>query len=95
MGLFFSSLTRNQIAAALLSAAGMLGWTITFFLKGRDEGLALQNVWATLLKHVSYIDLWITSMQGLLAPQYLVFHISMTIFWLFLTVKVLEARRWA
>jgi hypothetical protein len=30
-----------------------------------------------------------------LAPRDLVLHLSVAVFWLFLTVKVLEARKWA
>jgi hypothetical protein len=33
--------------------------------------------------------------RGTLSPRYLVLYLSATVFWLFLTVKVLEARKWA
>jgi gliding motility-associated transport system permease protein len=92
MGLFFSSLTRNQIASALLTAVGMIGWTIVFFI-GQSETLA-GTMWATVLHHISYIHLWWASMEGMIVPPMLLFHVSAAIFWLFLTVKVLEARKW-
>jgi ABC-2 type transport system permease protein len=91
MGLFFSSTTRNQIASAVLTFAVMMLWTILFFLKG---GLSEESVWHTILTYVSYIDLYINAMSGTLAPRYLLFHISSAILWLFLTVKVLESRKW-
>jgi ABC-2 type transport system permease protein len=91
MGLFFSSLTRNQIASAILTFAGIVVLTLVFF-GGRifrvEEGTR------TLLSYMSYVQLWIWVCEGKLAARDLVFHISATIFWLFLTVKVLEARKW-
>jgi hypothetical protein len=91
MGLFFSSLTRNQVAAAILTFVGMLFLTFIFFPKRSwPEG----NIWRIALEHISYIDLWINSLRGKLAPRDLIYHFSAAVFWLFLTVKVLESRRW-
>jgi ABC-type transport system involved in multi-copper enzyme maturation permease subunit len=91
LGLFFSSLTRNQIAAAILTFAGILLLTFVFFI-GRffqvEEGVR------NMLSYLSYVQLWIWVCDGKLAVRDLIFHVSATIFWLFLTVKVLEARKW-
>jgi ABC-2 type transport system permease protein len=92
MGLFFSSLTRNQIIAFILTVVGMLVLLLVFFLK---RSLAPDSVGNIVLTYISYIDLWINSLDGTLSPRYLMFHISAAIFWLFVTVKVMEARRWA
>ncbi len=91
MGLFFSSLTRNQVAAAILTFVGMLLLTFCFF---SQQHLPMDDVRRTVLNHVSYIDLWINSLRGKLAPRDLVYHLSAAVFWLFLTVKVLESRKW-
>jgi ABC-type transport system involved in multi-copper enzyme maturation permease subunit len=91
MGLFFSSLTRNQIIAFILTAVGMLVLLLVFFLK---RSLTPDSAGHTVLTYISYIDLWIDSLDGNLSPRYLMFHISAAIFWLFVTVKVMEARRW-
>jgi ABC-2 type transport system permease protein len=101
MGLFFSSLTRNQIISAVLTFAGMLTLTLIFFVKFMIQGRGpmglpgAESIWVGVIKHVSYIDLWIDSVQGRLIPKFLFFPISATIVWLFMTVKVLEARRWS
>src|SRR5262249_48054159 len=88
MGLFFSSLTRNQIIAAVLTFAGMLALLLAFFLKDFfDPGSAAEVVFT----HVGFIDLWIKSLQGNVAPRDLLLHLSFGVFWLFLTVKVLES----
>jgi ABC-type transport system involved in multi-copper enzyme maturation permease subunit len=95
MGLFFSSLTRNQIAAAVLSFAGMLALTFPWFIRQMPGLLASDSGWSTVFQHVSYLDLWLTSLEGKLPPQDLVIHLSAAVFWLFLTSKVLEARKWS
>jgi ABC-2 type transport system permease protein len=96
MGLFFSSLTRNQIVSGILSLVGMVTLTMVFFLNWLVQELKGEtNAWATVLTHISYLDIWKDTLDGKLVPRLLLFFASMTIMWLFMTVKVLEARRWA
>jgi ABC-2 type transport system permease protein len=105
MGLFFSSLTRNQVASAVLTFALMILLTGVAFLEGilrqagqqgtLDAGPASPSPWITVLNHMNYIDVWERSMDGTLIPRQLLFHVSFAAVWLFLTIKVLEARRWA
>ena len=97
MGLFFSSLTRNQIIAAVLTVAGMLLSFAVFFMQlqlmnARDAtaGSAL----VPILNHISFVDMWMTSLEGEITPKYYLYQISAAVFWVFLTVKVLESRRW-
>jgi ABC-type transport system involved in multi-copper enzyme maturation permease subunit len=91
MGVFFSSLTRNQIASGVLAFAGMLFLTLTFLL----QGIFRESVWTNVLKHMSFIDVWFDTLDGKLVPIRLLFFGSMAIFFLFMSVKVLEARKWA
>ncbi len=101
MGLFFSSVTRDQIIAASLTFVGMLALTFVFFLKMIVEGQPGKiwgidsSTWTTVLTHTSFVDLWINTLEGILVPKFLLFHLSATVVWLFLTVKVLEARKWS
>ena len=46
------------------------------------------------LNHMSYVELWVVVVQGKLTTFDLMFHLSAAFFWLFLTVKVLESRKW-
>ena len=91
MGLFFSSLSRNQVAAAILTFIGMLFLTWFFFNK---RTLPPDDYRRIILTHMSYIDLWFGAMEGRLVPRDLFYHLSAAVFWLFLTVKVLESRKW-
>lgn len=95
MGLFFSSLTRNQIVSGILALVGMLALTLVFLFNMRIQSLqGSESAWATVLTHVSYLDIWIETSDGKLSPRLLLFYLSMSVLWLFLTVKVIEARRW-
>jgi ABC-2 type transport system permease protein len=98
MGLFFSGLTRNQIASFVLTLAGMLVLTaltlIRFAFFPPDRGEATPT-WAVILDHLSFLDLWYRTLDGKLVLKYLLFPLTATFLWLFLSVKVLEARKWA
>ncbi|HEV8062383.1 MAG TPA: ABC transporter permease [Gemmataceae bacterium] len=97
MGLFFSSLTRNQIIAAVMSVTGMLLFFVVFFIEqqfmSQRDAVSGQAL-VPILNHISFIDLWFVSLEGEITPKYYLYQISATIFWSFLTVKVLESRRW-
>ncbi|MFO0845357.1 MAG: ABC transporter permease [Gemmataceae bacterium] len=90
MGLFFSSLTKSQIASFVLTFAGMVALMVVFF-----AGQATRDsAWETVLKHVSFLDLWFSTLEGKIVPRFLLFWASMTVLFLFVTVKVLESRKW-
>lgn len=93
MGLFFSSLTSNQIIAAVLTFVGMIMHLALYFLKHQPEireGGAVHEA----LTYLNFFDLWLNSLGGIIAPRYLVFHVSVAVFFLFATVKMLESRKW-
>jgi ABC-type transport system involved in multi-copper enzyme maturation permease subunit len=98
MGLFCSSLTRNQVASGVLSFAGMLALTMVYIFKNYLErslsGGESSSFWAGFFSHISYLDYWQAAIEGKLQPIPLVFFASMTVFFLFLSVKVLESRKW-
>ena len=91
MGVFFSSLTRNQLVAAVFTFVFMFALFLIYFVQGfLPEDSALRpHPESPLLR-----GLWQNSLQGRLAMRDLVLYLSATVFWLFLTVKVLESRKW-
>ena len=93
MGLFFSSLTRNQIIAAVLTFVGMIAHLSTLFIKDLAR-LSPGDVWFEVLTYVSFLDLWMNTLTGTLEPRLLLFHLSATVLFLYATIKVLEARKW-
>jgi len=67
MGLFFSSLTTNQIIAAVFTFVGMmahLAFYIIKFLPFVRQGSALYE----MLAYINYLDFWLNSLDGILAP---------------------------
>jgi len=93
MGLFISSLTRNQVAAGVLTAVVMLSLFVLGLLN-QFQGMPKIPFISTLIMKTSYMELWQTTLEGRLYPKDILVHISAAIFWLYLTVKVLEARKW-
>lgn len=100
MGLFLSSLTRYQIVAAVLTMLGMIAWFLTFILAKLLENLSLpvspetQEFLQKTFQYLSFVDLWNAALEGKLYLRSLALHVSGTIFWVFLTIKVLEIRKW-
>ncbi len=91
MGLFFSSLTRSQLAAFVLTALGMILLTATYWIKNFPQ---LGETGQSVMTYLSYIDLWRTTLQGKLQLGTMVMNLGLAGFWLFGTVKVLESRKW-
>ncbi|MER3415796.1 MAG: hypothetical protein C4297_06230 [Gemmataceae bacterium] len=95
MGLFFSSLTRNQIIAFLLTFGSIFFITIvSVMLWELEEQFAAQTFRLELVRTLSYISHLYEFVFGRVYFRYIVFHTTAGLFWLFLTVKVLEARKW-
>lgn len=92
MGVFFSSLTRNQIVAFALAFVGMLAWLVPFYV---IRSIPEESTKAIVLRPFSFVHLWFDSLQGRLHVRDLFVQGSIAVVWGFLTVRVLEARRWS
>lgn len=92
MGLFFSALTKNQIIAAALTFLGMSLWIGLFLVTRLVPETSSKYV---IFSHLSFVQLWAESLQGRLHLRDLFIHLSIAVFWTFMTVKVVEARRWS
>jgi ABC-type transport system involved in multi-copper enzyme maturation permease subunit len=102
MGLFFSSLTKNQIVAFLLTFAGMFAcimiYFIQFFISSSSVSGGFRaettNALVETVKYVSFIDHLLAFSRGSVYFKNILFHISLGCFWLFMTMRVLESRKW-
>ncbi len=92
MGLFFSSVTRNQIIAAVLTFLGMMFLLLT--ITARDLAFLDDGI-KVIFRRLDFLSLWQQALAGQLAVQNVVIQLSIAVFWLFLTVKVLEVRKWS
>jgi ABC-2 type transport system permease protein len=91
-GCFASSLTRSQIIAAMFSFA--IGISL-FLLSFLSYSMAGQLTWAAkLFAHVSLAEHMRDFSRGVVDVRPVVFFLSTTALFLFLTLKSVESRRW-
>lgn len=90
VGIFASSLTRNQIVAWMVAAVPLIMFVwFSGFLVGRLEG-----VWRNAFQRVDinwHLDLF---NRGSIATDSVVFFLGTAVLFVFLAVKVVESRRW-
>jgi ABC-2 type transport system permease protein len=92
LGCFASALTRNQIIAAMISFA--LGISL-FLLSFLSESLPLQAGWTTaLFNHIAMVEHMQDFARGVVDTRHVIFYLSLTAFFLFLTYRAVESRRW-
>jgi len=92
IGLFFSSLTRNQIISAVLTFATV--FLLIFVTRAAYTFAQFRRAsWAEAMEFVSIIDQVNTFGSGQLDLRFLVVHLSVAVPLLYLTAKVLEYRR--
>ncbi|MSR42999.1 MAG: hypothetical protein EXS29_02375 [Pedosphaera sp.] len=92
LGCFASSLTRSQIVAAMTTFAIGLG---LFLLGYLSQIRPPEPGWqAQLLTHLSMLEHMRDFSRGVVDTRHVFFYLSLTTFFLFLTLRVLESRRW-
>lgn len=91
IALFCSSLTRSQVVAAM-TAAGIL-FVITIVPWWAGNTAALSPFWRAACDQ-SVFYRYTDFAKGVIDVSHLVFFVAFTAVFLFLTVKVLESRRW-
>lgn len=88
-GLFVSSLTENQIVAAMVTAGILvLFWSIDW-----NEGIAGTQA-MIVLHQMSLFEHFYNFPRGVIALSDIVYYLTLTLFFLFLTLCSLESRQW-
>jgi ABC-2 type transport system permease protein len=89
LGLFISSLTKNQIVAGMITfAVFLLFWIITWV--GSFSGPTVDK----LTQYLSIIDHLDDFTKGVIDTSHLIYYLSFITFGLFLTVKSVDTERW-
>ena len=88
-GIFISSLTENQIVAAIAT----LGVLILFWFLTWNEAIAEPTLMAILLR-LSLFDRTYNFFRGVIDTRDVIFFILFIFFFLFLTLQSLNSRRW-
>jgi ABC-2 type transport system permease protein len=92
LGCFASAITKSQIIAAITSSA--LGITL-FLLSFVAQRVTIQTDWLhAALNYISITEQMSDFSRGIVDTRWVVFYLSLTIFFLFLTLRVIESRRW-
>jgi ABC-2 type transport system permease protein len=89
IGIFFSSVTENQIVAAVLTFGALLLFWILNWASYSTSGM-LRDV----LNYLSFFQHFDDMTRGILDTTDLVYYMSMVFFGLFLTHSVIQSRRW-
>ncbi len=89
IGIFFSSLTENQIVAAVLSfGALLLLWIINWLSSASGP------TWREILEYLSFFRHFDELTKGVLDTTDVFYYISFSFFGLFLTYSVIQSRKW-
>jgi ABC-2 type transport system permease protein len=92
LGCFASSITRSQINAAMISfAVGAAIFLLSFISLSMSTQGGLR---AQIFTQVGLIEHMQDFARGVIDTRPVIFYLSLTIFFLFLTFKVVESRRW-
>jgi ABC-2 type transport system permease protein len=89
MGLFFSSLTDNQMVAGVMTFGCGLLFLIISWLTPFVSPTA-----ATVIAQLSILDHFDSFSTGVLNSNDVVYYLSFTVFFLFLSSRVLDSNRW-
>jgi ABC-2 type transport system permease protein len=89
LGLFISSLTKNQIVAGTVTfAVFLMLWVITWI--GSFAGPTVEG----LTSYLSIIEQWDDFGKGIIDTSHLIYYFSFITFGLFLTAKSVDSERW-
>lgn len=91
VGLLTSSLTENQIIAAVLGFGSLL---ILFVIGWAGEQLGGTSTAGKLLAYLSLTNHFEDFTKGIIDSVHVIYYLSMTFLSLFATARIVESRRW-
>ena len=96
VGLFISSLTENQITAAIVSMVVLFVIYLSEMLVSNFEnGTMLQKLLYKVITTIAFYSKYNEFTNGVFSLPSIIFFISVAFLFNFLTVRVLEKRRWS
>ena len=90
VGVFISSLTENQLISALGTMAILVFFVLTSLLNGYIDNAVIRSV----INWVSIMERFVNFTSGIFDFNAIVYYISISFVFLFLTVRVYDKRRW-
>lgn len=89
IGVFASSVTQNQVVSAVLG----MGITILLWLSGALTDL-VDGALRDIIAYVPIFDHYFDFVRGMIDTRHIIYYLSVAVLFLFLSTRVLEARRW-
>ena len=89
IGILISSFTENQIVSAFVTFVVLL----LFWFVSWNEGAGGENLMKILLR-ISLFDHFYSFSRGVIETKDVIYHFTFTLFFLFLTLRSLESRKW-
>jgi len=93
IGLFFSSITKSQDVAQMMTTVAMMLFLLCYFLRDSNT-LGLPQYIQVFVGRFSFVHMWSESLDGRLPVRDTILFASLGLLFLFMSVKVLEARKW-
>lgn len=91
IGLFLSSLTQNQLIAAVSSIGAIVAMLLLYLVNSNIPYVWLRSV----LQWFSVLDRYVPFMNQTLSIPAIVYYLSLAAVFVFLTVRVYDKRRWS
>ncbi len=91
-GCFASALTRSQMLAAMISFVLGLSFFLLSFVAGLIPAAARQRI--QVLSYFALLDQMRDFARGIVDTRTLVLYLSLTLLFLYLTLRTVESRRW-
>ncbi|MDR4497061.1 MAG: ABC transporter permease [Candidatus Scalindua sp.] len=89
IGIFVSSLTRNQIVASVIGLISLILLWVMGFLSTYGD-----NWYYECLRYIGTFDHWESFTKGIVDTRDVIYYLSFTALMLFITVRVVESRKW-
>ena len=89
VGMFFSSLTENQIVAGVLSLLTLLLFFLLHWISTLGSG-----AWQSVVNYLAFSSHLEDMTRGILDTKDVAYYVSVSFFGLFLAHSVLQSRRW-
>jgi len=89
VGLLVSSLTKNQVVAAVIGIVSLIILWVVGFLSTYGEGWFYET-----LGYIGTFDHWESFTKGIVDTRDVIYYLSFTALLLFITVRNVESRKW-
>ncbi len=91
VGMFLSSVTENQIVAAI---GGIAVGVLMLFMDSIAQAVSVEFI-SNILRGISFMTYYNNFTLGIVTLKDVVFFVSVSALFVFLTVRVFEKKRWS